>query len=249
MKTLVVLPAWNEAPSLPRVLGEIAAYFPPEDVLVVDDGSDDSTPQRLRELGVRSLRQPERRGVGAAIRLGLRHAHAHGYGRVLRIDADGQHLPARARALCTVLDGGGVDAVVGSRHISSAGYRSSCARALARRALSYGLSLRLGHRVTDATSGFWAFGPRAIALLSEHHPDGYGEPQLRLVLARARLSVEEVAAPMRERFAGRTTLTPLRAVCAFSRAAMSLISTPGNLSNPSPLFPLPEAQRSNGAAP
>jgi hypothetical protein len=61
--------------------------------------------------------------------------------------------------------------------------------------------------VTDPTSGFYALGPRAMRLLSEHHPTGYAEPELRLLLCRNELAVVEVPVEPRPRLAGRTSLT------------------------------------------
>ena len=80
--------------------------------------------------------------------------------------------------------------------------------------------------VTDPTSGFMAFGPRAIRLLARHHPTGYGEPALALVLARNRLRVREVPVPMRRRVAGRTSLTLPRAGLALARALLQLLGRP-----------------------
>ena len=64
--------------------------------------------------------------------------------------------------------------------------------------------------VTDPTSGFWALGPRAVALLAEHHPGGYPEPELHLFLSRNAMRVVEVEVQWRARLHGRSSLTPVR---------------------------------------
>jgi hypothetical protein len=81
-------------------------------------------------------------------------------------------------------------------------------------------------RVTDPTSGFWLFGPRALRLLGGHHPAGYAEPELLLFLSRNRLDVAEVAIRMRPRLAGRTSLTARRALSALARTALALVVVP-----------------------
>jgi len=225
-RTLVLLPACNEAASLPIVVREVCNVFPAADVLVVDDASDDATTRLLPGLGVCWIRLPERTGVGGAVRRGLQFARSRGYDTVVRLDGDGQHVAHLALELLEAMRRDGADAAVGSRYKAVGGYRATRLRRLAQRVLGAGLSLRLGCRVTDPTSGFWAFGPRAVELLASQHPGGYSEPQLRLLLHRRGFRVLEVGVSMRRRIAGRTTLTPRRAALAFARACFALVSLP-----------------------
>jgi len=126
------------------------------------------------------------------------------------------------------------DVVLGSRYIdprSAAADRSLLGQAggserLPLRLLAGCLSALTGKQVTDPTSGFCAFGPRAIQLLAEHHPTGYPEPELRLFLSRNRLRVSEVAVLARPRLAGRTSLTPVRMVGAGARVLLALVIEP-----------------------
>ena len=224
MRPLILLPARNEVACLPSVIGEVCRFFPATDVLIIDDASDDGTARLLPQLGVCWIRLSEPTGVGGAVRRGLEYALDRGYDAVVRVDADGQHMASGALDLLETLVRSGAHAVVGSRYKVAHGYRGSRIRRLAQRVLELGLSLRLRSRVTDPTSGFWAFGPRAVELLAAHHPGGYSEPQLRLLLHRSGLRVQEVGVPMRHRLAGRTTLTPARAVVAFARSCLALVS-------------------------
>jgi hypothetical protein len=93
-------------------------------------------------------------------------------------------------------------------------------------ALAACLSAVTRKRVTDPTSGFWLFGPRALRLLSGHHPAGYAEPELLLFLSRNRLRVAEIPIRMRPRIGGRTSLTRPRALLAFARTALALVIVP-----------------------
>ena len=83
-----------------------------------------------------------------------------------------------------------------------------------------------GRRVTDPTSGFCALGPHAVRFLAEHHPTGYPEPELRLLLDRNGLAVTEVPVRSRERLGGRTTLTPGRMTAAGARIFLALLIVP-----------------------
>jgi len=226
MRPLILLPARNEVSCLSSVVWEVCRFFPAGDVLIIDDASDDGTARLLPELGVCWIRLPEQTGVGGAVRRGLKYALDMGYDTVVRVDADGQHVASGALELLESLVRSGADAVVGSRYKAAHGYRGTRVRRLAQRVLELGLSLRLRSRVTDPTSGFWVFGPRAVKLLAAHHPGGYSEPQLRLLLHRTGFQVHEVGVAMRQRVAGRTSLTPVRAVLAFARACLALVSLP-----------------------
>jgi hypothetical protein len=80
--------------------------------------------------------------------------------------------------------------------------------------------------VTDPTSGLWAFGPRAVRLLARHHPTGYAEPELRLLVSRNGLRVDEVPIAVRERRAGHTSITAARAGIALARTLLALVIVP-----------------------
>jgi hypothetical protein len=80
--------------------------------------------------------------------------------------------------------------------------------------------------MTDATSGFWAFGPRAVRILSRHHPTGYPEPELLLFLRRNRLRVSEVGTTMKARATGRTSLRGISVLSASARVLLAMIVVP-----------------------
>jgi hypothetical protein len=88
------------------------------------------------------------------------------------------------------------------------------------------LSGLTGTRVSDPTSGFYALGPAAMSVLAEHHPTGYPEPELRLLLSRTPLRVREVAVQAWPRRAGRTSLTPARLTIAALRVLLAMVVVP-----------------------
>jgi glycosyltransferase involved in cell wall biosynthesis len=219
---LVIVPAHNEAASLPSVVAEVRAALPHADLLVVDDGSEDGTQAMLSRAGVASLRFPRRVGVGTAVRAGLVHGFSRGHRVVVRMDGDGQHDPRDIQLIVEPLSRG-ADVVVGTRfQPPSIAADRTTPRRFVQRVLATVLSRVTGRRVTDATSGFCAFGPRAVALLTSRHPPGYPEVELRLLLHREGLEVHEVPVRERPRLAGRTTLTATRLALAAARAAFAI---------------------------
>jgi hypothetical protein len=238
-RVLCLIPAHNEAAALTAVVAEVRACRPDLDILVIDDGSTDATPLLLdRGIGaagvlndqgienhVRWLRLPERMGIGSAMRAGLRYAARLGYDAAVRIDGDGQHRAVEIDGLLAPIAEGHADVVLGSRYARPDTNPTSALR-LAKRLLAACLSALTRRRVTDATSGFCAVGPRAMRVLAEHHPTGYPEPELRLFLSRNALSVVEVPVRARFRLAGTTSLTAGRVAAACARVVLAIIIVP-----------------------
>lgn len=221
---IAVIPAFNEAASLPAVIAELRSQGSNLDVLVVDDGSTDRTRLLLPELGVSWLELPERLGVGTAMRTGLRCAVRAGYEFAVRVDGDGQHRAGDIDRLLGPILTGTADVAIGSRRM--AGDARSGGPWLLRRTLELCLSILTSARVTDPTSGFYAIGPRALRVLAEHHPTGYPEPELRLFLSRNRLRVEEVPVIGRPRLGGTTSLTAARLTTAAARVLLAIVIVP-----------------------
>ena len=224
-RMLAVIPAHNEAGNLPRVVADLRAHHPAVDVLVVDDGSGDGTRQVVEDLGVSWLTWDERRGIGAAIRAGLRYAARNGYDVVVRVDADGQHGADDIEDIVRPILDARAEVVLGSRYVERRP-KPTGAIAFVQWVLDGCLSTITRHKVTDATSGFCALGPQAIRMLAEHHPTGYPEPELRLFLSRNAMRVLEVPVQSRQRLSGRTSLTPVRVAAAAARVLLAMVIVP-----------------------
>jgi glycosyltransferase involved in cell wall biosynthesis len=198
---LVLIPALNEEEAIAAVVGRTISVLP-ADVLVIDDGSTDETSVRARAAGALVVRHPFNLGVGAAIRTGLRFAHERGYQFVVQVDGDGQHEPLDAERLVEVVRAGDHDLCVGSRF--DAGYHVRRGRRAAMRALATVCTKRLGTPITDATSGFRAFGPKAVETFAGAYPTEYLSDTVEALLlaADAGLRVVEIPVTMRERQGG-----------------------------------------------
>jgi glycosyltransferase involved in cell wall biosynthesis len=221
-RLLVVVPAYNEEASIRPVLIDICAVVPNAGVLVVDDGSSDRTREIALAEGVEVLSLPFNLGVGGAMRAGFRFAVRHGYTQVIQVDADGQHNPEQIPMLVGEL--AEADIVIGARFAGTGVYPVRGPRRWAMRTLAFHLSRLTKARLTDATSGFRASGPRAVALFARHYPVEYlGDTVESLVIAAlAGLRVKQVSVSMRVRSNGRPSQTPVKALIYLLRACMAL---------------------------
>ena len=204
MRTLVVIPAFNEEAALPEVLGGLAHHCPDLDVLVVDDGSRDATAAAARAAGVAVAVLPYNLGIGGALRTGFRYAVRHGYERAVQFDGDGQHDPAEVPLLLAALDEG-ADMVVGTRFAGGrdTDYQVGTVRRTAMRLLHVGVRVLSGRDFSDTSSGFRAFSRPMLELFARQYPVDYLDSvEALLVACNAGMRVVEVPVRMRSRVAG-----------------------------------------------
>ena len=207
-KTLVLVPAYNEEASLPGVLREIAESLPGAGVAVVDDGSQDATASVAAAGGATVLRLPCNMGVGPALQAGMRWAVEEGYELVLRLDADGQHIPAEAEKLREALEREGTDLAIGTRYGDGGEYRGSWGRRLVLAALAGFLSAICRKRTQDPTSGFWLMTRDLAECFLLHYPSDYPEPEAVALMRRQGFDFTEVPTRFRTRKAGESSLGP-----------------------------------------
>jgi dolichol-phosphate mannosyltransferase len=196
MRLLTAIPVYNEARYLEPVLREVVGHAP-GDVLVVDDGSSDATPEILAAMpGVRVIRHERNRGYGAALRTMFEHTLAAGYEALVTLDCDGQHEPFRIQEVAAPLDRH--DIVSGSRYLKVFDPDQSPPEARRRInvQVTQWLNESLGLSLTDAFCGFKAYRASALRCL-EITDDGYAMPlQVWVQAVACGLSIIEVPVPL-----------------------------------------------------
>lgn len=194
MKVLTAIPVYNEQRHLENVLHEVRRYSP--EILVVNDGSTDRTPQLLaRQEGLRVITHPQNRGYGAALISAFAHALEHGFDVLVTMDCDGQHEPARIPVLLEAIHDG--DIVSGSRYLRD--FRQDTLapedRRRINRQVTEELNERFGLPITDAFCGFKAYRADALRRLRITET-GWGMPlQLWVQSAFLGLRIKEVGVP------------------------------------------------------
>jgi glycosyltransferase involved in cell wall biosynthesis len=224
-RRVAIVPARNEEAAIAGVLDELRAYDPALDVVVVDDGSVDGTAAVARSRGAAVVRLPFNLGIGGAVQTGFKYALEHGYDEAVRLDGDGQHIPAELPKLIGPLEAGDADIVVGSRFAAGDGdmdYKAPLARRAGIRFFSRIVSLLVRQRVTDTTSGFQALNRRGIALFAADYPHDYPEVEATVMVVKNRLRLKEVRVAMREREHGRSSINALRSIYYVLKVTLAL---------------------------
>ncbi len=195
---VVLIPAWNEA----RTVGDVVTEARQEldgPVVVIDDCSSDQTGKQARAAGATVLTHCWRLGQWGAMQTGIRYARLRGYGPVLTMDADGQHLAAMLPRLIEPLAREDTDLVIGA-----------CpTRAGASRKIAWAFFRRLtGLSVTDLTSGFRGFSRRVMPLLLSREATGLDYPDIGVLLLMRHhgMRIKEVPVQMRQRLVGKSKL-------------------------------------------
>src|SRR5579859_5635749 len=210
-RCLIIVPVFNEAASIRKVIERLRRSLPEYDVLVVDDGSTDDTVRHV-PAGVPVLSLPFNLGIGGAMQTGYRYAALHGYDVAVQVDGDGQHRPSEVCRLVEHLMTGEVDLVVGSRFLEETRYKQTFVRWVGSLTLRAIIRVLVGMDLTDCTSGFRAANRRVILAFAHWYPEDYPEPEVILLLRRAGFRIGELAVRMRHRRTGRSSIGLLHGV-------------------------------------
>ena len=214
MKTLVIVPTYNESENLPRLVQAVLAVDQAITVLVVDDNSPDGTGQIAdalsRQTGrVEVLHRSGKLGLGSAYIAGFKYALARDYEAIVEMDADFSHRPEDLPRLLAAADD--ADVVIGSRNIRGGRTENW---SLLRHAVSKGGSfyarLVLGLKVKDCTAGFKCFRRRALAALDldRVQSNGFGfQVELNYLCHKAGMRLVEVPIVFPDRVAGQSKMS------------------------------------------
>lgn len=156
MKTLVIIPCYNEEENLDRVVERLHAAAPDVDYLIVNDCSTDGSAALCRARGYNYISLPVNLGIGGGVQSGYLYAREHGYDVTVQMDGDGQHNPLFLADVVRPWPRGRLDMCIGSRFITKEGFQTSFMRRLGINFISVMIRLLCGVRILDTTSGFRA---------------------------------------------------------------------------------------------
>ena len=158
MKSVVIIPAFNEEAAIGEIIEKSLKYV--DDVLVIDDGSSDSTCEIAEKSGARVIKHEINKGKGVSLKDAF--DNVDGFDVVVTIDGDGQHNPDEIPDLIKPIVSGDADLVNGSRYIDGFDEDTPAYRRVGQKVLDIATNITSGTNVTDSQSGFRAFRGNTI---------------------------------------------------------------------------------------
>ncbi|MBU0732181.1 glycosyltransferase family 2 protein [Patescibacteria group bacterium] len=190
MKTVVIIPAYNEEKTIGTVLANVKNHIPAENIIVIDDGSKDRTPQIADSHGVHVYTHKLNRGLGGALGTGLEAGKLHDGDIIVTMDADEQHDPAEIKNLIAPIEQENADVVIGSRLLKGEGMP------LTRKGFNWVGNVitwtLFGIWTTDSQSGFRAFSYKACEQIKIRTNKMEVSSEIIKEIKRNRLRFEEV---------------------------------------------------------
>lgn len=225
MKTLVIIPCYNEQESILKVVNNLKKNAPEADYLIVNDCSTDNTENILKSNNLNYINNPINLGIGGGVQAGYLYAKEFGYDIAVQMDGDGQHDPAYLRDIIQPIENGTLDMAIGSRFIEKKGFQTSFMRRLGINIISALIFLLTGEKIKDTTSGFRACNRNLIEFFSKNYADDFPEPEAIVSCISSGYKVGEVSVVMEERQGGVSSIRSLKSAYYMIKVCLALIVT------------------------
>lgn len=223
MKCLLIIPAYNEAENIEKVVNNIVENYPQYDYIIVNDGSNDNTEKICLKNGYHVLNLPINLGIGGAVQTGYCYARDNDYDVAVQIDGDGQHDVSFLAEMIKLIESGQADVVIGSRFVEKEGFQSSKIRRIGIKFLSGLAKILTGVRVKDITSGYRAVNRMFINIFAEDYPSDYPEPEAMVIAAVYGGKIREYPVVMRERENGESSITLKKSVYYMTKVTIAMM--------------------------
>lgn len=218
MKTLIIIPAYNEQANIEALIKDIKSYN--YDYLIINDCSNDKTAEILDKNNYDHLDLCVNAGLASVTRIGFMYAYDNNYDCAVCVDGDGQHQPKYVHNLIKEVEKG-YDYVVGSRFINEK--KPFSLRMLGSRIICLFIRLKTGVQPTDPTSGMRALGRNVIEDFSKGM-NFYAEPDAMCYCIHHGYKVKEVQVEMKDRQGGESYFkNPLKTISYMFGVLVSIL--------------------------
>ena len=218
-KLLILIPAYNEAENIERVVDNIEKNYSQYDYIVVNDGSKDKTYDICVKKGYKVIDLPINLGLAGGFQAGVKYAYRKGSDYVIQFDADGQHLPEYIEPMIEEIEKG-YDIVIGSRFVEKK--KPFSARMMGSRMISLAIKITTGKRINDPTSGMRLYDRKCMREYAQEV--NYGpEPDTISYLIKNGAKISEIQVDMEERIAGTSYLNFAKSISYMFRMLMSIM--------------------------
>lgn len=198
MKTLIIVPAYNEADNIVNVINDIEKNLEGYDYIVINDCSTDGSAKLLDDNKINHIDLPVNLGLSGGVQTGYKYAYQHGYDAAIQFDGDGQHQARYIPKMEAEIENG-YDIVIGSRFVEEE--KNFSLRMIGSRIIAILIKLMTGQKINDPTSGMRMLNRKMI------YDYGYNmnrnpEPDTLAYQIRRGAKIKEVQVEMNERTAG-----------------------------------------------
>lgn len=202
-KILFVIPAYNEAENIQKVLKEVKKDASFADILVINDCSKDNTAEIVKKNNVKCITNVFNMRYAWAVQVGLKYAHENNYDYVIQFDADGQHIAKEAIKLYEEIKKEKVDIVIGSRYLKDMGYPCPFFRRFGTKLFQTLIKFFCRKNIADPLSGFQCLNKKVIDKYSKmgEYPE-FPDANLVIEMLLSGYTIKEVPVKMRLREAG-----------------------------------------------
>lgn len=206
MKTLLIIPAYNEEENILNTVNSIKEYNENLEFVVINDGSDDNTLKILEDNNINHVNLIDNLGIGGAVQTGYKYAFENNYDIAIQFDGDGQHDVRYVKNICEAIIAGEADMCIGSRYLdkTTSEFKSTLMRRFGKNIISFIIKLFCRKKITDPTSGFRAVNKEIIEIFANDYPSDYPEPESVATILRSGYRVSEVPVNMKERANGKS---------------------------------------------
>lgn len=207
-KVLIIIPAYNEEENIANTCNNIINYNNKNnikyDFLVVNDCSKDNTLKICKENNFPVVDLVHNLGIGGAIQTGYRYAYDNGYDIAVQFDGDGQHDIRYVKNIIEPIINKESNMVIGSRFIdkTSSAFKTSSARRMGIKIISFFIKILTGKKIYDTTSGFRAIDRDLMKYFYSNYPVEYPEPVSEVMVVMNGFKISEVPVSMNERLGG-----------------------------------------------
>ncbi len=210
-KILFIIPAYNEEASILNTVTMINDYNKKNktnyDFIVINDGSKDNTADICKVNNIPCISLIHNLGIGGAVQTGYKYALNNDYDIAIQFDGDGQHDINYVDRLIDPIINDKIDFTIGSRFIEKVSeFKTSGARRLGIKIISFFIKLVTGKKIYDTTSGYRACSKNIIKEFADRYPVEYPEPITTVELSKKGYKIKEVAVNMKERKNGKSSI-------------------------------------------
>lgn len=226
MKTLIIIPTYNEEKNIKNTYDNLKKYNKKIDILVINDCSKDKTEKILIKNNIPHITLINNLGIGGAVQTGYKYADKHNYDIAIQFDGDGQHNAKYIKDLIKPIKNDTADMVIGSRFIKEnySDFKSTRIRRIGIKIISFFIKLVTKNKIYDTTSGFRAVNKKLIREFSKNYPVEYPEPISTTIVLKKGYIVKEIPTKMNQRKNGKSSINSWKNIYYMFNVILSIMT-------------------------